>query len=492
MMIFFTKKLLVLYTFGLLFFSSFFVSNVGASIDYTTGTTPVSGITALNILDRIVSCDSNYASHVADYDIAVYSINGDTSHIYVDGGTTPTYTGHAISLGQKDFGSGFVAGLRVDPQGAAHAFHIRIDTDNTLVYCNTGSGYTSGWNVNAYPMTTGFVLYSLVTPYYMTNTIVDSDGFKAWIDPIISFSTDLIYQVNFTLSGSGTGFIAKYKNRVTDPVTTIPEPTSLSWVVIDKNIDDTVSPLGKKIVCEVYDLSILDTFSNANCPGMVFDMTHTYAVVSGVVIGNGTNDGFVWDGITYNITYKMASYDIPITQSIYKLSTIGCSNGDITSEFGYGTNCYYTNDLPICSITDLTNSSQYVDFISCQGSRIIQLLQNLLAFLFIPNTDDMQTMFKYFKTTTFGLEAIITMPLATIAEITTDTCTGVVLPLPFVSTDLTLPCMGTYYTTYLGGLFDLYQTIVTGVISYYVMVQLLHLIKKSTEPGHASVEVLDL
>lgn len=100
--------------------------------------------------------------------------------------------------------------------------------------------------------------------------------------------------------------------------------------------------------------------------------------------------------------------------------------------------------------------------------------------------------FNDFTTDTHGLTAIITAPLTLISSITSKSCSPLVLPLPFVDKDLTLPCMGAIYSQYFGSFLSIYQVITFGIIAYWVCVRIFNLVKDFKNPDHDEIEVLDL
>lgn len=100
--------------------------------------------------------------------------------------------------------------------------------------------------------------------------------------------------------------------------------------------------------------------------------------------------------------------------------------------------------------------------------------------------------FNDFTTDTHGLTAIITAPLSLISSITSKSCSPLVLPLPFVDKDLTLPCMGSIYSQYFGSFLSIYQVITFGIIAYWVCVRIFNLVKDFKNPDHDEIEVLDL
>ena len=100
--------------------------------------------------------------------------------------------------------------------------------------------------------------------------------------------------------------------------------------------------------------------------------------------------------------------------------------------------------------------------------------------------------FNDFTTDTHGLTAIITAPLSLISSITSSSCSPLVIPLPYVNKDLSLPCMGAIYSDYFGSFLTIYQIITFGIIAYWVCVRIFNLVKDFKNPDHDEIEVLDL
>lgn len=100
--------------------------------------------------------------------------------------------------------------------------------------------------------------------------------------------------------------------------------------------------------------------------------------------------------------------------------------------------------------------------------------------------------FEDFTTDTHGLTGIITAPLTAIASLTSSTCTPLVLPLPFVDSSLTLPCMRQIYDDNFGAFMTIYDIIVIGIISYWIIVRIFTLVKDFKNPEHDEVEVMEL
>jgi hypothetical protein len=110
-----------------------------------------------------------------------------------------------------------------------------------------------------------------------------------------------------------------------------------------------------------------------------------------------------------------------------------------------------------------------------------------------PPTSNISKNFLSFETSTYGLSSILTAPLSLIQSLSSQQCSSVVLPLPYVDEDLTLPCMTTIYNNMFGNVFmTLYQTITTGVIAYWIVVDLFATVKSFKDPDEDRIEVVNL
>lgn len=112
------------------------------------------------------------------------------------------------------------------------------------------------------------------------------------------------------------------------------------------------------------------------------------------------------------------------------------------------------------------------------------------------NIDDAQNsandFFGNFDNNDYGLSDIVKMPLDFINKITSATCTPLSFPLPFVDTNVTLPCMYSIYETHFGDILSVYQTITFGMVAYWVCINIFRMVKNFKNPDSDEVEVLDL
>lgn len=100
--------------------------------------------------------------------------------------------------------------------------------------------------------------------------------------------------------------------------------------------------------------------------------------------------------------------------------------------------------------------------------------------------------FVSFRTESYGLLTIITAPLVAINALTTTSCSAITFTIPYVNTNVTLPCYYSIYQSYLGSVFTIYQTIATGVVAYYVIVGILRHVKELKDPKKDQIEVVQL
>lgn len=137
-----------------------------------------------------------------------------------------------------------------------------------------------------------------------------------------------------------------------------------------------------------------------------------------------------------------------------------------------------------------------VDEVKQATNEVKQEMQSTNNTLNNDNVDESLTeadgFFNGFTTNTHGLTGIITAPLNAIQSLTSKTCSPLVLPIPFVDKDLTLPCMRQIYTDNFGGFMNLYDVIVIGIVSYWVLVRIFTLVKDFKNPDHDEIEVMDL
>ena len=256
-------------------------------------------------------------------------------------------------------------------------------------------------------------------------------------------------------------------------------------------------------------------FSDGSVPNYLYaDVCTTGNPPSVWVTGFGGNTRVSPDTKVYKVNkpcnvsgYKASVYRF----TFYVTSFDDAGNGNLGLQFNTRlfSNTNYNTFFRLLSITysdslsysdiDLSNQENIIE----QNNQIITGQQNIEdsvnkvdGTLKDDNTQQAQDsaggFFNDFTTDTHGLTAIITAPLSLISNITSASCSPLVIPLPFVDKDLTLPCMGEIYSQYFGSFLSIYQMITFGIVAYWVLVRIFNLVKDFKNPDHDEIEVLDL
>ena len=108
------------------------------------------------------------------------------------------------------------------------------------------------------------------------------------------------------------------------------------------------------------------------------------------------------------------------------------------------------------------------------------------------NSSDYENFFSDFEDNNHGLLSFITAPLSFIQSLTNSTCTPITVPIPFVDSSVTLPCMTTIYQRYFGSFFTVYQMITNGIIAYWIGINCYRIVKNMKNPNSYYVEVMGL
>lgn len=186
------------------------------------------------------------------------------------------------------------------------------------------------------------------------------------------------------------------------------------------------------------------------------------------------------------LTYKQTVIKVNINGSIFSVDSdkLECGQGE--------------NDEDYCDAPINEWTPEECDWLNVftWGGCISNLFHYIGEALGINKTTSNPTgsPFIAFTTDTKGLTAIITAPLNIFNNLSTGyyTCNPLTIPLPHLNRTLQLPCLGIFYTNHLGGYFNIYQTIIGGIVSYYVIVRMLELIKGFKDPQNDKIEVTKL
>ena len=107
-------------------------------------------------------------------------------------------------------------------------------------------------------------------------------------------------------------------------------------------------------------------------------------------------------------------------------------------------------------------------------------------------SDSFGGFFDNFEDDNYGLSDIIKTPLTFIQGLSTQTCTPITLPLPFVDQNLILPCIKPIFQEHFSPLLTVYQLITFGIISYFIVINIFKTVRGFKNPDSNNVEVLEL
>lgn len=90
-----------------------------------------------------------------------------------------------------------------------------------------------------------------------------------------------------------------------------------------------------------------------------------------------------------------------------------------------------------------------------------------------------------------GLSGIISMPLTFINNLGS-TCSPISLTIPYIDYTFQLPCIQSIVNQYMPALVVVLKVVVNGLIIYWVMLDIFHIVKNAKNPDDDRIEVLDL
>lgn len=200
-------------------------------------------------------------------------------------------------------------------------------------------------------------------------------------------------------------------------------------------------------------------------------------------------------------------YELPLLRNINdfkggimfynnSLSQITDKDGNVTTYYDKGYIYYDSSLFNYVIIEDYdTTPNQNISWVDKDGNTQNATINN------IPNKNqttlnkaqDTFDLFKNFKTNDHGLSSIITSPLSFIKNLSSATCTPVVLPIPFSKNqNVKLPCLTTMYEEKASSVYNIYKIVITGITAYWVCVRIYALVKGFKDPNDDKIEVMEL
>lgn len=203
----------------------------------------------------------------------------------------------------------------------------------------------------------------------------------------------------------------------------------------------------------------------------ITDNARNWEMVSSYTISN-TYQRYIYR-YTYDTQKNFTQFNVQFrnnVDAVYEITNIMLSTENVPYE-------KYGEDVCISKLDEQNKS--------------IQEVNNTL------NNDDVPSgtgtdFFNDFSVNNHGLSGIITAPIRLINSLSSSTCSPLIIPLPFVNNNVTLPCMSTIYNTYFSGFLTLYQLITNGVIAYWVLIKIFGHVKGMQNPEDDRIEVFDL
>lgn len=284
-----------------------------------------------------------------------------------------------------------------------------------------------------------------------------------------------VYNPNYWIIGQN-GYV------VGSPITTMKKGYLYSadfYVCVNKAFDSNF---------DIYS-SLFENFSNTN----------TYSVTRRTLI---SNEPVIDGGRSFAYCQVYSALLVPEEDHNWVYFRLTRKNSNVT-DFVLSTIAVDTREIGIYSdtIKNIIDNSGYataesVEQVQQSVSKVQEELEQTQDTITNEDTtgaeDSASGFFNDFTTETFGLTAIITSPLNAINSLISSTCSPLVVPLPYVNQNLSLPCMSNIYNDFFGAFFSIYQLITTGLISYYVIVRIFNLVKDFKNPDHDEIEVVDL
>ena len=248
-------------------------------------------------------------------------------------------------------------------------------------------------------------------------------------NPIVYKSKYEGNNLNITSSGGSTGRI-QYKIKNIQPNTVY----TVSYSNYVSNTDNSIFRVRAAVGTDYYGSWLTDQFPVA--PNQEFTFNS----------GNNT-EAYLWFYILDNTPINISVYDLTIYNPDYCIDT----------------------------------QQQQVDAINEVNDTIKD-----------DNVDDKGSFFTDFQDNDHGLTSIITLPLSTIQSLTNTSCVALSVPIPFTNESVSLPCMSEVYQTYVPSIYNIWQIVSFGIISYFICLDIYKMVKGFKDPNEDKVEVLDL
>ena len=362
------------------------------------------------------------------------------------------------------------------PQNAGATYCNWANNKATLSFrlYNASTGSIGGQMVRFEDTTSSSTKTCDVTSYANTNYLdvicnnIDSNhGFNIMLQNAYQGRWGVVRQLQFDCIQSG--------ENITENINANNNQNTQN--IINNNNENTNKILDQNITCNTYYYSKSAAFG------------HSYITTSGNL---------------YDSTFMGATNYIPLGEND-KIVAVSTGSYNVNTCF-YDSNrtkisCISQSTMTSNQVLSIPSGAEYVRFsLQNNDKTVFKICKPSQQFLTDALTDndistasrDFDQYFNELNPNTHGLSDIVTAPLRLVQSLTSSSCSPLVIPLPFVNQNVTLPCMVPIYQTYFGQWFTLYQLITTGVIAYWVGINFFRIFKGLFDPTNDKVEVFDL
>lgn len=156
-----------------------------------------------------------------------------------------------------------------------------------------------------------------------------------------------------------------------------------------------------------------------------------------------------------------------------------------------------TNAINNQITNDNSNTQSIINNNNSNTDRIVESQEDINDSLNNDNVTESNStingFFSNFDTGSTGsLTDIISLPLDFLQSLNS-TCQPLVLPLPYLNTNLTVPCISSYLATFVpSSLINLIKLLVNGFLCYRILSSLIIYINELKDPNNNDLEVMDL
>lgn len=208
------------------------------------------------------------------------------------------------------------------------------------------------------------------------------------------------------------------------------------------------------------------------------------------------NSNFINSCYIDSSRYNMVSGNTSLTQ-LDPLIVVTCNDVVLKNKnFSFSIYAIATNPSGVVAVSPISYKTSSTSEIIQQNEETNEQLQDMNDTINSDDTseseDEATSFFDDFENEDHGLTGIITAPLRLINSLASSSCSPLTFPLPFVDSQVSLPCMKPIYQEHFSSFLAIYQIITTGLIGYWISVKIFAHVKGFKNPEEDKVEVLDL